>query len=219
MLKRHFTVIYGQLDELKERVTKLESTIAETFLRIEGLNRKFNQIDSNRAQQAELDKMTRELATAISELRRDINALRARFETELLSLGDPITSKEKPSPQPQALPQPATQPPVQSAVEPTAEPTAESTAEQAAEEIGVHEEHPETPEAESQPSPSETPEPAAGSSDTEKGEKPAETGEGSTNEPTVKSLEEQLGLTPSSENSDAQAKEGKPEEKKKRRWL
>ena len=209
MLKRHFTMIYNQLDDLKEQMARVESNIADLAQRMQEINRQYTALEGSRNQISDTEKTSQELTTAVESLKRDINSLRARFESELLSLGDPINSRERDSP---AAPTPTpafTQPPLQ-VPQPQPEP------------------EPETPKPTEipQPQPEETSAPAS-PAPVEQSEQPkeqteAESSADKTYSPSVKSLEEQLGLVPPSEddaNQQTDEKQGKPEEKKKRRFF
>ncbi len=212
MLKRHFTVIYGQLDELKETVARVESNIADMAVRMQELDRKLGQFESSRSEMSEAGRTTRDLASAIDEMKRDINSLRARFESEMLSIGDPFNSREKPS---------GTSAGISTSV--TAEPI--ETAKTIEEVRPVEPQETSQAQSEAVSTPAQSPEPAQ----VEEAPKPEQaaqsTSESSTEdqyEPTVKSLEEQLGLVPPSAdtaNQEQNKQESKPEEKKKRRFF
>lgn len=212
MLKRHFTMIYSQLDELKEQVSRVESNIADLALRMQEINRKYSQIEGSRIQMSQAEKTSQELSSAVEDLKRDVNSLRARFESELLSIGDPINSRaslgapaQVPPPEP---PQPITEAPVD-VPKPQPEPEPPAPVE-----------NPQT-EAEPVPPPA-TPAPTVEEVEPPKENASGESGSDKQYEPSIKSLEEQLGLVPPSDeasNEQAEEKQGKPEEKKKRRFF
>lgn len=202
MLKRHFTMIYSQLDDLREKMTRVESNIADLAIRMQELNRKYAQLEGSNSQISEAAKASHDLTQAVDDLKRDINSLRARFESELLSLGDPVNSREKPSIPTQVTPPPIVQPRIET---PPPQP------------------EPEPPEpTETPPAPAEqTPIPAPEAEPTKSDVIP-EPSSDKKYEPAMKSLEEQLGLVPPSDEANNQSQEkqeSKPEEKKKRRFF
>lgn len=216
MLKRHFTMIYSQLDELKEQMSRVESNIADLALRMQEINRKYAQIEGSRVQASQAEKTSQELTSAVEDLKRDINSLRARFESELLSLGDPINSRGSLGVATQAPPPSRPTPPAQ--VQPTIEAPAPQPQPEPEPPAPV-----ETPHAEAQqvapPAPSITPTEEA---ETSKEDTSRESSSDTKYEPSLKSLEEQLGLVPPSDqasNEQPEEKQAKPEEKKKRRFF
>ncbi len=215
MLKRHFTMIYSQLDELKEQMSRVESNIADLALRMQELNRKQAQIEGSRIQMSQAEKTSQELSSAVEDLKRDIGSLRARFESELLSIGDPINSRGSLGAAAKTPPPPLFQPKVE-APKPQPEPQPEPEPPAPAE----------TPQTEVQEVQQDSP-PAPPAPPSEEAETPKENAPGGSSsdkqyEPSLKSLEEQLGLVPPSEeaaNGQAEEKQTKPEEKKKRRFF
>lgn len=214
MLKRHFTMIYNQLDELREQMARVESNIADLALRMQEINRQYTTLEGSRNQISNTERTSQELTSAVDSLKRDINSLRARFESELLSIGDPINSREKasfaaPTPTPTVSPPPIFSPPPIQAPQSQPEP------------------EPETPKPTEIPTPQPEETPAqATPAPAEEAEQPKEqtepeSGSDKTYSPSVKSLEEQLGLVPPSEdeNKESDEKQSKPEEKKKRRFF
>jgi hypothetical protein len=214
MLKRHFTMIYNQLDELREQMARVESNIADLALRMQEINRQYTALEGSRNQISDTEKTSQELTTAVESLKRDINSLRARFESELLSLGDPVNSREKassaaPTMTPPVAESPYSQRPLQ-APQPQPEPEPE-----APKPVEIPEPQPEQTTAPPAPAQAEEVEPP-------KEQAEAESSSDKTYSPSVKSLEEQLGLVPPSDdaaNQEADEKQNKPEEKKKRRFF
>jgi prefoldin subunit 5 len=211
MLKRHFTMIYNQLDELREQMARMESNVADLALRMQEINRQYSAFEGSRNQISETEKTSQDLEAAVESLKRDINSLRARFESELLSIGDPINSREKTSSSAPTMTPVSSLPPVR-APQPQPEP----------------EQEPETPKPAEipTPQPEETPAPVSPAPE-EEVEQPKEQAESDsssdkTYSPSVKSLEEQLGLVPPSDEGSSEQtdeKQEKPEEKKKRRFF
>ncbi len=211
MLKRHFTMIYGQLDDMGEKMARLESNLAEVVLRMEEFNQKYTQLESSRSQISQAETTSRELAGAIEELRRDINGLRARFEAELLSLDDPVSARLRPTPAEVPAPSPATQ-----LVEtPRAQQKQEAV--EPPESAPLSTETRETPETR-EPAEKVTPKPPEESS--KKEEEPQADSE-KTYETTVRSLEEELGLVPTAADAANTQSQGNKldEKKKKHRWF
>ncbi len=211
MLKRHFTMIYSQLDELKEQMSRVESNIADLALRMQEINRKYAQIEGSRIQMSQAEKNSQELTSAVEDLKRNINSLRARFESELLSIGDPINSRGNIPVTPQASPRALVQPAIE-APQPKPEPEPPAPAE--------------IPQAEAQEaqqvSPPAPPAPVTEEAATPKQDASSESSSDKKYEPSLKSLEEQLGLVPPSEEApkeQTEEKQAKPEEKKKRRFF
>lgn len=208
MLKRHFTMIYNQLDELREQMARVESNIADLALRMQEVNRQYTAVEGSRNQISETEKTSQELTTAVESLKRDINSLRARFESELLSIGDPVNSRATDSSAVPTMTPAVSPPPIQAPEhQPEPEPLKPN----------------ETPQPQPQPEEASAPaSPAPAEEVTQTKEAEPESSSDKTYSPTVKSLEEQLGLVPPSDDSSNQQtgeKQGKPEEKKKRRFF
>ncbi len=208
MLKRHFTMIYSQLDELKEQMSRVESNIADLALRMQEINRKYAQIEGSRIQMSQAEKNSQELTSAVEDLKRNINSLRARFESELLSIGDPINSRGNIPVTPQAPPPAPVQPTIE-APQPQPEPEPPAPAE--------------IPQAQAQEAQQVSPpSPVTEEAATPKQGVSSESSSDKKYEPSLKSLEEQLGLVPPSEEApkeQTEEKQAKPEEKKKRRFF